>query len=1149
MATNLLDNGSGDVVELSATDGVAFIEQASPLTRLHYFDGQFLRASSLTTEQDYHRHAVQRANLAGGWGVVHGFGISLAGNQLALGGGLAVTPTGSFVLAGMDMKATLADLLGSAKPAPVAGAPAFGDCLEAKPTMQATTGLQVYEITVGPVEGLCGNEAVFGKLCETACATDSRRPYWREGVVLRLRPISLSLPASAAVKDTTAHQRNRIASAYFAREPGQPGSLLSAAGLASNVWCEPAQLYNRDEVVIGLLWREAGVVRIDAWSGRRERMDTQARGYWQGRMAMRPWNVFVAQVLQFQCQLSGLFDANNPVILPGDDCGRIREVLSHARREIDTLLARFGGSAKQLLVKADGRSSMQELKKASAEFSASYADLNGLSAQLASVDSGSGALPQQRMLINAGFFELPPAGYLPVSTRSDVQEQCRRMFGEGCKLHFHAVRSDEIAHLVEEAAHLKRISLTRGLDDPRQLEDVEVFVPDGQVGDAAGAAAGTWWHIRMVPRALISLALLSRSPGGEAKPTPVPAPRTKVKAASAQAEAAAGATEAADAIRDDSAKSMLDAALDGVIRTEARDDGSFGFALVVGSDTARNATDDYRRLVGGNAGTAADTGADAGVIAVTSRARMLIYFSADIDHAPFDLPVGGSSDFKAELATLTGTQANESGVQGQLTVLSQQALADGTLQRLVQLDVQIVEVPTGDAAARSVATRTRLLLQRDGDGGTGVFVIDDEQQDPSSSPLFFEWQDTPRRATLSTAAEAVGNVIVKRLDALRGTDTAASSNAAGVNTTGMTRDARTQLMLMSALPAMPAPASALGTAALNGLAALAEANNNAALLMRARRRLFTVLDAPRTQSVRALHDWVMFRRARTHLCGPACSPQAGAALESFQVWHLGTADVREAARLQKALDSGDATALAAFDFQRVGLLRYRDESAFSEESAEQVLQMWQPARPGSRVVLGRIWEAAPTAGQGWQNHMRLRHMLDQIASLTQPPQVGDGSLSAIAPPPGELGDKTVDGGMLVVTLGDAPQAQRRALMVYGNYDSPNHYLRKDYPHAPLDFVNNAPQGSALADFIAALNANQPVRGVTLATTKAEPDAPHAQARLASVIAALAAKGIAIPAARQQVVRLNDHDRKQLASEMGIDADDFDDIVFFELNAG
>ena len=63
------------------------------------------------------------------------------------------------------------------------------------------------------------------------------------------------------------------------------------------------------------------------------------------------------------------------------------------------------------------------------------------------------------------------------------------MFGEGVALHFHAVRHDEIAHLVEEAEHLDRISLTRGLDDPAQVEAVEVFVPEGQVSRATDQPA------------------------------------------------------------------------------------------------------------------------------------------------------------------------------------------------------------------------------------------------------------------------------------------------------------------------------------------------------------------------------------------------------------------------------------------------------------------------------------------------------------------------------------------------------------------------------------------------------------------------------------------------------------------------------------
>ena len=101
---------TSDTVELPSTDGVAFVEASSPLTRLHYFDGQFLRAASLTVEQDYHREAVRLANLAGGWGVVNGLGISLDGERLSLDAGLAITPTGRFVLANQTLQAKLSDL-------------------------------------------------------------------------------------------------------------------------------------------------------------------------------------------------------------------------------------------------------------------------------------------------------------------------------------------------------------------------------------------------------------------------------------------------------------------------------------------------------------------------------------------------------------------------------------------------------------------------------------------------------------------------------------------------------------------------------------------------------------------------------------------------------------------------------------------------------------------------------------------------------------------------------------------------------------------------------------------------------------------------------------------------------------------------------
>jgi hypothetical protein len=262
--------------------GVATIDKATALTRLHFFDGKFLRADALTLEQDYHRELVRLSNLAGGWGVVHGLGVSAPGATLALTPGLAITPAGSTVLLTQPFEVEIAKLVEAARPSPPAaaidanGGARFADC-QAKPSEGAgdSAGTDLYEITVGPAERLCGNEEVYGKLCEDACVTDTQRPYWREGLILRLRPITLALPVSTAVVFGLVHLRNRIASAYFAAEPWLTAPLLSAQGLRSPVWCNPATLYSRDEVPIGLLAREGGITRVlDAWSARRERMDT-----------------------------------------------------------------------------------------------------------------------------------------------------------------------------------------------------------------------------------------------------------------------------------------------------------------------------------------------------------------------------------------------------------------------------------------------------------------------------------------------------------------------------------------------------------------------------------------------------------------------------------------------------------------------------------------------------------------------------------------------------------------------------------------------------------------------------------------------------------------------------------------------------------
>jgi hypothetical protein len=59
---------------------------------------------------------------------------------------------------------------------------------------------------------------------------------------------------------------------------------------------------------------------LDEWTARRERIESPPRAYWAGRMELRPWPVFLAQILQFQCQLADLGQpapASTRVLLDG----------------------------------------------------------------------------------------------------------------------------------------------------------------------------------------------------------------------------------------------------------------------------------------------------------------------------------------------------------------------------------------------------------------------------------------------------------------------------------------------------------------------------------------------------------------------------------------------------------------------------------------------------------------------------------------------------------------------------------------------------------------------------------------------------------------------------------------------------------------
>jgi hypothetical protein len=86
------------IVLVGRESGLSIIPQPTPLTRLRFFDGKFLRAADLELEQRYHRELVAQSNRAGGSGVVHGLDCTLAGDALTVGAGLAIDPGGRVLL-------------------------------------------------------------------------------------------------------------------------------------------------------------------------------------------------------------------------------------------------------------------------------------------------------------------------------------------------------------------------------------------------------------------------------------------------------------------------------------------------------------------------------------------------------------------------------------------------------------------------------------------------------------------------------------------------------------------------------------------------------------------------------------------------------------------------------------------------------------------------------------------------------------------------------------------------------------------------------------------------------------------------------------------------------------------------------------------
>jgi hypothetical protein len=114
--------------------------------RPRYFDGRFLVAQDLTSEQNYFLARQADLGRAGGFGVIHGFDLSRSGpTGLRLTAGHGITPSGELVVLSRTLEIDLADI-----PASQQLSAAFG--LLRRAHEQGGTRSGLYVIAIRPVE-------------------------------------------------------------------------------------------------------------------------------------------------------------------------------------------------------------------------------------------------------------------------------------------------------------------------------------------------------------------------------------------------------------------------------------------------------------------------------------------------------------------------------------------------------------------------------------------------------------------------------------------------------------------------------------------------------------------------------------------------------------------------------------------------------------------------------------------------------------------------------------------------------------------------------------------------------------------------------------------------------------------------------------
>jgi hypothetical protein len=957
-------HATGAAAAPSATppSGVTLIAAGSPLTRLNYFDGKFLRAADMQAEQIYQQNLVWISNQAGGPGIAYGFSVTVnAQSQFQLSPGLAIDPKGRLLLMCGAQTVNLSDLL--APPAagtggsPGAG-PAFGDCPQTSGT--GVTLLQpanLYLLVICHAETLCGQEDVYGKLCQEACVTSNDRPFAVEGIVVGLVPLTLQtlLPTSSAVSLGAQHLRSRVASAYFQDERSVIADLISKAGLSSEIWClgaDPATGCCLPLGVVGVVG--SGIGFFDAWTARRERMDPPAKRYWQWRMRMRPWDVFLAQILQFQCQLRDSQIPSGTI----DPCAPTRTLAGEAASVL-TLVQQYYQTVSQRLATDLAVSNTGLIIPGGSQY------LSDLITRITQAQKAQVFL--NRLLINQGIIELPSAGYLPVTPGAamTINDQVLQWMGEGVNLRFCVVTPDYVQHALEEAQHMERISLIEGLDNPKRKPDVDILVPNGQILPSQPAGANLFATNIQFTTDVLSPIIESRAGGPFvfAQVPPPPPPQA------------------------------LD--LNGVSRAETLDNG--GVAFYLAAETAQQSSSSSGGFTTGGFGTPGFTTGvlspgisfPTGPVGAVGGGPVDAQFWAELraEAQPFAMKPGDTTPVSMRLVL---------GGKGQ----QQQTVIDFTLRGDFRLDAVETLAAIGPIGPRQQALgRITALASID------VTSPIQPQGERAGSVVL--------NVTFETATSAIGPLAVLRLAEVQNTFAfvfeakGTSANPLEVSfkileTIGHGLVAKTPVTgTLLASPDVAKNSNNFHVDAVSTVETLSAMLNDTGFSVAAAAKLFPPPPPPGSPEVIGTLDWVLFQRRRVKCCGPA--EEIAILTRKYRVYLYGdsSAVFRTNAFLPSAVE--------------VGVVEFAADSTTLLTSVATLLDEWRKVKPGDLIMLGGIYSLGDAATDGDTLAVgRLRALEIALAAVT--PTSPAATNRILTTPPASTNTADVDGVIILMTV-------------------------------------------------------------------------------------------------------------------------------------